>query len=354
MAQDFQSFEQRKKDHVNLALHPKNQAVEYSSLARITLMHDSLPDLNLNDVNIAQTKSFLQTSTPLFVAGMTAGHQDAEKINTILATVASERGWALGVGSQRREFESQKANQEYMDSSIAKLGSRFPKLKIISNIGIAQLIEANNSGKLNILVQMAERIGASVFGVHLNPLQEAIQKEGTPQFKGSFQALESLIKTSPLPVLVKETGSGMSEAVLKKLSSLSLAAVDVSGLGGTHWGRIEGERAEKNSISSALGETFQNWGVSTVESLQNAKNILSQTRAEVWASGGVRTGLDAAKLLALGATRVGFAMPALKAAMEGEGALEFWMEKIESELKVAMFCTNSESLSELNHTKVKT
>ena len=136
------------------------------------------------------------------------------------------------------------------------------------------------------------------------------------------------------------------------MRELKIAAIDVSGLGGTHWGRIEGMRATTEGIQRTLGETFKNWGVSTVESVMNAKEVLPPT-TEIWASGGVRSGLDAAKLIALGAKRVGFAKPALQAALQGEAALDLWMRTREQELKVALFCTNSAKLCELDESKIR-
>ena len=345
------NFINRKIDHLQLSLLDEVEANECSTLDRIELVHESMPELDLAEVSIET--SFLESvfPTPFYIAGMTAGHEQAEVLNSRLAAMASERGWLMGVGSQRREVDVQ-VDTAFSDSAVANLVKRFPKLKLMANLGMSQLIELSEKNELSKLFTVLDRMQASLLAIHLNPLQEAIQEEGTPNFKGSFSALEQLLKSSPVPVTVKETGCGMSEKTLQKLSALPLFGIDVSGLGGTHWGRIEGKRSPKTSVSARAGETFQNWGIPTVESLLNARSVkLGST--ELWASGGVRSGLDAAKLISLGASRVGFARPALQAAINGENALDLWMKAIEKELKIALFCTESSSIKELVFTKVR-
>ena len=151
--------------------------------------------------------------------------------------------------------------------------------------------------------------------VHTNPLQECIQPEGTPHFKGGLQALENLCRDLAVPVILKETGCGFSRKTLEKLKGVGLAAVDVSGKGGTHWGRVEARRLPAGHVREAAGESFADWGHTTVDSLMAARGV--EWPRELWASGGVRNGLDAAKLIALGADLVGLAKPVLEAALKG-------------------------------------
>jgi isopentenyl-diphosphate delta-isomerase len=195
--------------------------------------------------------------------------------------------------------------------------------------------------------KLADDLEASAMIIHLNALQECLQPEGTPQFKGGLKALKKLTRSLSMPVVVKETGCGFSKTTLEKLKDSGVAAVDVSGLGGTHWGRIEGLR---NPTLEAVAETFANWGISTVESVVTA--VRSKPSYEVWASGGVRTGLDAAKLIAMGARTVGVAKPILEAALQSEEALDQCMQTIEHELKIALFCTGCRNISELRKKKV--
>lgn len=343
-----QQFVQRKEDHIQYSLSTDSQTSFASGLDQVELIHDSLPDLNLNEVCIRSSFLDSELATPFFVPGMTAGHENATLINDRIAAMASDRGWIMGVGSQRRELDA-----DYQDLALQKLTHRFPRLKLISNLGIAQLIELNERNEFSKLQRLIEQTGSVMIAIHLNPLQEAVQAEGTPHFKGSLQALKNWVKVSPVPVMVKETGSGMSATTLEKLKDLSLFAVDVSGLGGTHWGRVEGLRAQPGSASSQFGKTFADWGVSTVESLQHASRILKKSKTEIWASGGMRTGLDAAKAIALGANRVGYAQPVLAAALKSEAELNELAARLEQELKIALFCTNSANLGELNFSKWK-
>ena len=211
----------------------------------------------------------------------------------------------------------------------------------MSNLGLAQLIASPTDRVRSLL----DATGSQALCVHLNSLQEMLQPEGTPAFRGGVEALIRAVEGLDVPVVVKETGCGISGRTASRLQEAGVAAIDVSGMGGTHWGRIEGARAEAQSIQDRASQIYAGWGIPTAESVRQV--VQKATRAEVWASGGVRSGLDAAKLIALGAHRVGYAQPALVAALEGEAALDRWMESQEFELRVALFCTGSRSPHEL-------
>lgn len=334
MSRDYFQFEQRKQDHISLALLEDNQAVEAHGFDAIELLHEALPDLNFEDINI-QTKRFgCEVSSPFMVASMTAGHERGVMINAHLMSACAKTGWAMGVGSQRRELTDQHASKEWV-----ALRQRYPDVTLFSNIGIAQLI----STPLDQILRLTEALNAAALIVHCNPLQECIQPEGTPQFKGCWSALAALVQASALPVIVKETGCGFSKETLSRLNDLGVSAVDVSGLGGTHWGRIEGMRAL--GLQQKVSDTFRNWGIDTLRSVFFATGLTPSF--EVWGSGGVRHGLDAAKLLALGAGTVAFAKPMLKAAIVSEETVVEAMRCIEYELKVAMFCTGSAVVDDL-------
>jgi isopentenyl-diphosphate Delta-isomerase len=247
----------------------------------------------------------------------------------------------MGVGSQRRELGDLEAAAEWR-----ALRKKAPKVELLGNLGLAQLIKT----KISEVERLVESLEASAMIVHLNALQECLQPEGTPEFKGGLKAIERLAEKLSVPVVIKETGCGFSRETLKRLKGTGVAAVDVSGLGGTHWGRIEGDRNSTGSSAADAAVTFANWGISTVDSLLEATKL--KPDYEVWASGGVRSGLDAAKLLALGATSVGFAMPVLEAALSGEEALLGKMAQFEFELKTALFCTGAKSIAGLQRGKV--
>lgn len=337
---DTLQFEGRKREHIRHALDPIHQAQGLTGLDRIHLSHEALPDLDFADVRLEAPCLGRAARTPFFVAGMTAGHADASKVNRTLARACAERGWTMGVGSQRRELEELDGGR--LDE-WAELRAEVPQLILLANVGIAQLIET----PIAKILELIEAIQAQALAVHLNPLQEALQTEGTPRFRGAMSALRRAADALPVPIVLKETGCGFSPATLQRLaaSGISFGALDVSGLGGTHWGRIEGARAGRGTVQGEASLTFANWGEPTAESVVAARAILP--RAEIWASGGVRSGLDAAKLIALGADRVGYAKPALEAALAGPETLQRWMEIQEYELKVALFCTGSQTPMEL-------
>ncbi|MFZ4076361.1 MAG: type 2 isopentenyl-diphosphate Delta-isomerase [Legionellaceae bacterium] len=339
MSSDYQQFEKRKQDHLELALMPSNQADELNVFDSITLVHEALPDLDFNEIKLEGLRLGQTVEKPLMVASMTAGHDRGVQVNRHLMEAAQEKKWAMGVGSQRRELDDPKASQEW-DALRRDCAS----LSLYSNLGIAQLITT----PLDKIERLTASLKADALIIHCNAMQETIQPEGTPQFKGCWAALEALIKVFPLPVIVKETGCGFSEKTLKRLDNLGVSAVDVSGLGGTHWGRIEGHRAQGSWAKQQASKTFRNWGINTVDVVKSAAAM--NPSFEVWGSGGVRNGLDAAKLFALGATHVGFAKPLLAAALESTEAVLAVMDVIEYELKVALFCTGSSSLYALKET----
>ena len=334
-------FENRKADHIRLALEERMQATGGSGLDRIRLVHEAFPEIDFSQVSIETHLLGRATRVPFLVSSMTAGHAGSLNLNLILARVAEKRGWLMGVGSQRRQLTDPSADQEW-----AKIRAACPGARFLGNIGLSQLIRS----KVAEIRRLADTLQAEAMIVHANPLQEALQPEGTPQFAGGFEALEHLVLELGIPVVVKETGCGFSDRTLARLKGLGVAAVDVSGYGGTHWGRIEGGRSADGEMLSLASETFREWGIGTVESLRAALELKADY--EVWASGGIRSGLDAAKVLAMGAEAVGFAKPLIESALRGEAALDRTMERLEYELKTAMFCTGSKDINELHEKRV--
>lgn len=327
---NHEGFEGRKADHLRLALSSAMEATGGSGLDRILLVHEALPEMNFSEVSLETKFWRYKAASPFFLSSMTAGHKGGEALNHTLARVAAQRRWPMGLGSQRRELTDPNAQTEWK-----KLRKAAPDAFLLSNLGLSQLITT----PLKQVMNLVESLGAGGIFIHANAMQEVLQPEGTPEFKGGLKALEKLCKASPVPVVLKETGCGFSLATLKRLKSTGLAAIDLSGFGGTHWGRIEGGRAAESSLQRAAAYTFANWGISTVDSLLNAPKL----NLELWGSGGIRSGLDAAKAIALGSHKVGFAKPALERALEGDESLAKWMELMEFELKVALFCTGSKN-----------
>jgi isopentenyl-diphosphate delta-isomerase len=335
MSNVHEQFEKRKQDHIKLALMSENQSSECNPFDSFSLTHEALPDLNFNEINISSTRFGQPTTTPFMVSSMTAGHAEAEIINRHLIAACATKGWAMGVGSQRRELDDKTAALAWQS-----LRADFPSVSLFSNLGIAQLINTSIADLKNLTLA----IQAEALIIHCNPLQECIQPEGTPQFKGCLKILENVAKNLDLPLIIKETGCGFSKKTLQRLQDCGIAAIDVSGLGGTHWGRIEGHRATANQQKQAA-LTFKNWGIDTLQSVMNATAL--KPNFEIWGSGGVRNGLDAAKLCALGTSTIGIARPLLEAALLSAEQVIHCMDTFEYELKVAMFCTGSQTLADL-------
>lgn len=337
--EDLQLFEQRKKDHIRIALDERSQSLSESRLHEIQLLHEALPEINLSEV--VTTESPLElSSSALFVSSMTAGHIEGESINMRLAAACQKKNWLMGVGSQRRQLTDSKAQDEWK-----KILDKNPDVKLLGNIGISQILDQDIS-KVEKLVSSLQ---AKALFVHTNPLQESFQPEGTPQFRGGINALKNLCEAVSVPVILKETGCGFSKSTLEKLNGIGLYAVDVAGSGGTNWGLIEGARSLDNSLLSNAALSFSSWGHDTVTSLLNANEL--NLDYKVWGSGGVRNGLDAAKLIALGCEIVGFAKPIMEAAIKDTRSIVKMMELFEYELKVALFCSGCISPEELRQKK---
>ena len=335
------TFSQRKKDHILLSLKKENEATGATGFSLIQLRHSALPEMDFSEVDISTRVFGKNLATPFTVTGMTGGWEGSLKINRRIAKLCETRGWIMGAGSQRRQIFDPSSGQEWQ-----RIRKEFPDLTLLSNIGLSQLIKM----ELELVEEITASLKAEAVVVHTNPLQEALQLEGTPQFKGGLKALARLCKKLSVPVILKETGCGFSEKTLQDLSGIGLFAVDVSGYGGTHWGRIEAQRIPKGHFLHGAGEAFKDWGISTVDSLLCARKVKKDYI--VWAGGGMRNGCDFAKALALGADRVGIAKPIMESALQGEKALERKMARLEHELKIALFCCGCKTKEELQNPSV--
>jgi isopentenyl-diphosphate delta-isomerase len=341
MSESSSQFEKRKQDHIRIALDPRSQAEGLSGLDHVQLIHEALPDMNFKEVDLSASFFSSKLSAPFFISSMTAGHEHAAEINARLARLSAEKQILMGVGSQRRELTDTEARNEW-----AAIRKQAPKALLLGNLGIAQVIRT----PVDQIEALVDSLQAKALFVHLNSLQECLQPEGTPEFRGGYEALETLAQKLSVPVIVKEVGCGFSKETLKRLFNLGIHAVDVSGLGGTHWGRVEGYRSSEEELLFQVAKTFENWGLSTVQSLLNAKEI--SENFPVWASGGVRDGLQAAKLLAMGANLVGIAQPWLGAALKNDKAVSDLYEKLLLEIKIAMFCTGVQKVSDFKTKRV--
>ncbi len=333
----------RKKDHIYLSLKSENTAHGGSGFQHIRLLHSALPEIDFSEVDISTQAFGKALATPFVVTGMTGGWEGSLAINQCIADVCERRGWIMGIGSQRRQILDSSARKE-----AQTIRQMHPGLILMGNIGLSQLIQT----PLEQVEEMIQSLKASAMVVHANALQEVLQPEGTPQFRGGQLALSRLCQQCSVPVILKETGCGFSKKTLQAVVGMGLFAIDVSGYGGTHWGRIEGQRIKKDHPFFGAGDSFKNWGIPTVDSLLAGSEI-SNKDYELWAGGGIRNGVDAAKALSLGADRVGVARTVIQSALEGASALEKLFSRMEYELKVALFCLGCRNINDIRCGKEK-
>lgn len=336
---DIEVIKQRKKEGIVIPLTKNVQAKESSTyLEYVKLIHNALPEIDYEVVEI--TQNFLNHSfkAPIIIDSMTGGTPEATKINSRLSLVAEKFGLGMGLGSQRAGLLSSELAETY---SIAR--SNAPSAFLVANIGGAQL---SKGLKVQEIKNMIEMIEANALVVHLNPLQELIQPEGEPKYKGVLSKIKEICANFDIPIIVKEVGAGLSMEVAKKLESAGVSAINVAGSGGTSWAGVEKLRAEtaRDSNKINLGELFWDWGIPTAVSLIEVRNSV---KVPVIASGGIRNGLEIAKCIALGANMCGMAFPFLKHASKSFESLCEFTNKTLIELKSTMFLVGSKNIAEL-------
>ena len=336
---DIEVIKQRKKEGIVIPLTKNVQAKESSTyLEYVKLIHNALPEIDYEVVEI--TQNFLNHSfkAPIIIDSMTGGTPEATKINSRLSLVAEKFGLGMGLGSQRAGLLSSELAETY---SITR--SNAPSAFLVANIGGAQL---SKGLKVQEIKNMIEMIEANALVVHLNPLQELIQPEGEPKYKGVLPKIKEICANFDLPIIVKEVGAGISMEVAKKLESARVSAINVAGSGGTSWAGVEKLRAEAAHDSNKinLGELFWDWGIPTAVSLIEVRNSV---KIPIIASGGIRNGLEIAKCIALGANMCGMAFPFLRHASKSFESLCEFANKTLIELKSTMFLVGSKNIAEL-------
>ncbi|MEM9775726.1 MAG: type 2 isopentenyl-diphosphate Delta-isomerase [Chloroflexota bacterium] len=336
--------DQRKADHIRINLEEDvsfNQLT--TGLEKYFFMHQALPELDLDQIDTRTTIFGRQLSTPLLISSMTGGTARATSINRTLAEAAQEVGMAIGLGSQRAAIEDEELAKSYRIRKYA------PDIPIFANIGAAQLNHGYGAEKLQVAIDMCE---ADAIYLHLNPLQEAVQPEGDRDWSNLLSKIEHLCNVLPVPVMAKEVGSGISKEMAQKLIDAGISAIDVAGAGGTSWSQVEMYRAE-NWRDRRIAGTFRNWGIPTANSIQYCRQASADL--PVFASGGIKDGIDIAKCIALGANLAGLAGQFLKSAVEGgsDATIEL-ADTITEELKIAMFCAGAGDLEALSNTQLHT
>lgn len=340
---EIEIIKQRKKDGIDIPLQKDVQAKTTSTyLEYIQFIHNALPELNYDDVDISTTFLNHKFSAPVVIDSMTGGTADAIKINGRLAELAEKYGFAMGVGSQRAGLKSEELAETY---SVARKNA--PNAYLIANIGGAQLAKGFTVDNTKEIVKM---IQANALVVHLNPLQELIQPEGEPNYKGVLEKISELVKSLDVPVIVKEVGAGISKEVAINLEMAGVSAINVSGAGGTSWAGVEKLRAEtaKADLKIHLGEIFWDWGIPTAASLIEVKKAV---KVPLIASGGLRNGLEIAKCIAVGANMCAMAYPFLRKAAESKEALFKFADIVIAELKSTMFLVGAENITSLKSSR---
>lgn len=320
----------RKLEHIELAMERRIQ-LDSRFFDSWHFEHQALPEIRLEDIDLGVDFLGKRLRAPLLVSCMTGGTGDAAAINRNLAEAAERTGIAIGVGSQRKALESPET------ASTFEVRSAAPNVPVIGNLGAVQLNYGMGIEECRRAVAM---IGADALALHLNPLQEAIQPEGQCDFRGLIAKIGAIVEALEVPVIVKEIGCGIAGGTARALRDVGVEWIDTAGLGGTSWARIEAARKDDR----ALGELFAEWGVPTPESIRAVAGIEG---VRVIGSGGVRSGLDVAKSLAMGAELVGLAQPFLGPALQSAESVVHAIERVIDELRIAMFCSGAARISAL-------
>jgi len=334
------SIAQRKADHLALCATDEIAFRHQTTLMeQVRFLHDALPELDADAVDTSCTLFGKRLAAPIIIAAMTGGTQQAAEINVQLAGIAEELGLGFGLGSQRAMVVRPDAatRRSFCVRDVA------PKTLVLGNIGVVQA----RAMSTHELASLVSDVGADALCIHLNPAMELIQPGGDRDFRGGLDTIARAIGELAVPVIVKETGCGLSRAVGQRLRSIGASHVDTSGAGGTSWVAVETKRAEAagDALASALGHALWDWGIPTAASVAMLAPLGFDT---IIATGGIASGLDVARAVALGASAAGIARPVLKALTHhGRGAAVEVLEQAIAQLRAIMVLTGSPNLSHL-------
>lgn len=329
----------RKQDHIDISK-TEDVASSYNYWDDVHFVHNALPEMDMEDIDVSWRAFGAAMEVPIIIAGMTGGCPDATAVNERLAALAERYGMGMGVGSQRVALEDQAAVESY------EVVTEYDIPLVIANIGAPQLLEWTDAAET--AARAIDMVDADVLAVHLNFLQECIQVEGDRHARGVLDELLQLAASLSTPVMVKETGAGISRQVAERLCETDVAAIDVGGMSGTSFAAIEAHRARQRGhrVQEQLGYLFRDWGIPTPLSVLEVADVCRDTGMVIIATGGVRTGLDVARGIALGADAAGMA-----AAFLADNAEEMVEAAIQA-LKTTMFLTGCRTLDELREVDV--
>lgn len=334
-------IDQRKADHIKINLERDVRSALTTGLETFRFIHEALPELDLERVDTALQLFDKSLGAPILISSMTGGTAEAELINIRLAEAAQEMRIAMGVGSQRAAIEDTAQAKTFQVRRAA------PDILLFANLGAVQLNYGYGVEHCRRAVDMIE---ADALILHLNPVQEAVQDAGDTNFAGLARKMEEICKKLEVPVIAKEVGWGISERTATLLADCGVAAIDVAGAGGTSWSQVEMHRAP-DEFTRQLAATFVGWGIPTAESILNVRKAVPGMT--VFASGGLKDGLDIAKCVALGATLGGMAGQFLKAADVSTRSVVSMLELTRKQIQVAMFATGAGTLEGLSADKLR-
>ena len=333
------TIERRKADHIRINL---DEDVGFDRLTvgfeNYRFIHQALPELDLHAIDLVTRLFNKPLRAPVLISSMTGGTEQARQINENLAWAAQAYGVAMGLGSQRAGLQHPETADTFKVRHVA------PDILLFANLGAVQFNYGYGVDECRRVVDMIE---ADALILHLNPLQEAVQPEGDVNFSGLAKKIEAVCKQLPVPVIAKEVGWGISEETARRLANAGIAAIDVAGSGGTSWSQVELYRAP-DDLHRRVAAAFRDWGIPTAESVQMVKRAAPDL--PVIASGGIRSGLDIAKAIALGATLGGMAGPFLKAAAISSEAVADLLEETIRVLRIAMFAAGAGNIEALQNT----
>jgi len=335
---------ERKADHIEICLKENVQSRKATTgFEDVHLVHKALPEIEREKIDLSTTVFGYKFSAPLFVGAMTGGTAKATKINAAIAEAVEELHLGMGVGSQRIAIDNPKVERSF---SIVR--GKAPTAFILANIGGPQLVGKYGVKEAKKAIEMVQ---ANALAIHLNALQEAVQPEGDTNYSNLLQKICKLAQELDAPVIVKETGAGISADDAAMLAAAGVAGIDVAGVGGTSWAAVEYYRAKarRDGSSQRLGETFWDWGIPTAVSLvETVKSV----NLPVIASGGIRNGIDATKALALGASLASATYPFLGPATTGSEDVKKALQLLVGELRNAMFLVGANSIQNLQKVPV--
>ena len=330
----------RKADHIRINLDEDVRSGLTSGLERYRFIHQALPELNLEDIDLNSGLFGRELRAPILISSMTGGTEQAGRINRVLAEAAQETGVAMGLGSQRAAIENPGLSDTFQVRQLA------PDVLLFANLGAVQL---NYGYGIEQCQQAVDMIEADALILHLNPLQEAVQPEGDTLFAGLLNKIEAICQALPVPVIMKEVGWGFSEQAARQLAEAGVAAIDVAGAGGTSWTQVEMHRSETKD-QALLAAAFIDWGIPTAQAIINVRKAAPDLK--VFASGGLREGIDIAKCIALGASLGGMASPFLKAANQSVEKTIDTISLIRRQIEITMFASGTANLEQLRKSRL--